>query len=1094
MRAFDRLSSRRQIRGEPTLTLLGISEEAKGAWGISENAHAAPKWTLSDTASSLAARFDRLLEERADRLAVARGASQFTYADLDRLAAGYLAACWERGWPGLGSPAALLMGHGAPQLAAALAILRGGGAVVTLNPSDPPARLSEIRDAVAPAVVITEPRFVERARAAGFDDGALVIEPGQGPPRAVETPPDALAFLICTSGSTGRPKIVMQSHRNLLHNILRYTNGLAVSQDERIAWLASHSGMQGIVTAWCGLMNGATVCPFPLAERGLAGLADWIDSERITLFDALPSILRSFDRVLPVGRTINGVRLVRLGSEPAFRSDLDIFRRRFATGTVLASVFGSSEAGTMAQMLIAPGQDIPAERLPVGGVTEGITVELRSETGEPAREGETGEIVVHGDHLSPGYWRDERLTAERFCNRDGGRSYRTGDLARRDENGNLTVIGRTDSLVKVNGHGVQLDEVEATLTQEPDVAAAAVTVKLDHRGRTRLIAYISARNQVQLSAAALREALRAKLPHQAVPHEFSFVSELPLNSNGKIDRSRLAERSGARAEPRRDDAPQTETIAALTALWARAFERDAVKEDETFLEMGGDSLTAAVIAADVHDQFGVDLGLDQFGEELTVERMASLIDAASSGAARGGVSGEHPIRREPGTESPLTFAQETFWQQAPRKGAGFNGAAGFRICGPLDTGALRRSLEQIVRRHEILRTGFVIRDGEPVAIVHPPFPIELPIVDLSTEAEPEQQALELLAADARTPFDLQGPSLLRLRLVRIRSDEHWLLRTIHHLVSDALSWDIFVSELAALYSAFRSGSASPLPDDLPLQMGDYARWERRAIDRASPAFQAELEWWRQRLKPRPPTIALPFLRPDAVDDTTDADGVVELSGRGLVGSLDDTARELGATYFMTRLAVFSALLGLETGIRELAIDTYVSLRRRAELRGTFGPLINRSVIRLGFDADMTFAEWLVTVRAEIVELHRHAWIPFDLMLQELRERGVGRPTLGTKFQTDEEPAPARFADLEVEPLQRDPVAPWAFMLLVKQTGFGERWRAVFDPKLHEPGGVERFLVGMRALAAASAAEPRRPLGELRMAGAPTHLLDGAGRS
>jgi acyl-coenzyme A synthetase/AMP-(fatty) acid ligase/acyl carrier protein len=1062
---------------------------------VRDGSPAAKNWMSSDTDSSLGGRFDRLLGTRGETLAVAGGASQFSYSALDRRAEGYLAACCERGWPGLGSRAALLMGHGSPQLAAALAVLRGGGAVVTLNPNDPPARLSEIRETVTPAVLITEPRFMERAKAAGFDDEAVVIEPAQGSPRHIDVPPDALAFLICTSGSTGRPKIVMQTHRNMLHNILRYTNGLAVRQSERIAWLASLSGMQGIVTAWCGLMNGATVYPFPLAERGLRGLADWIESNQITLFDTLPSILRSFDRVLPAGRTIQGVRLVRLGSEPAFRSDLDIVRRRFATGTVLASVFGSSEAGTMAQMLIGPDHQIPGERLPVGTVTEGITVELRSETGEPVRPGEIGEIVVYGDHLSPGYWRDERLTMQRFKEDGGRRCYWTGDLARRDENDNLTVIGRTDSLVKVNGHGVQLEEVEAALTQEPDVVAAAVTLTLDQHGHTRLIAYVSTRDQVDLSAAALREALRAKLAPQAVPHEFAFVSELPLNNNGKVDRSRLADRCIPRAHDRRDDPPRRDTIDVISALWATALDLDAIKVDETFLEMGGDSLTAAVLAADVHDRFGVDLGLDQFSDALTVERMASLIDAAASSIDEIGRDDALQLRREPEAESPLTFGQESFWHQAPKKGAGFNGAAGFRIRGALDPDALRRSLEQIVRRHEILRTGFVVRDGRPVAVVHPPPTLELSIVDLSTDPAPELRALALLASEARTAFDLRGPSLMRLSLVRVRAGEHWLLRTIHHLVSDALSWQIFVSELEALYPAFQNGSTSPLPDELPLQMGDYARWERLAIDRAAPAYQAELDWWQKRLKPRPPAIALPFLRTEAVDDTTDADGVVEvITDAELARPLDKCGREFGATYFMTRLAVFSALVGLETGIREMAIDTYLSLRRRSELRGMFGPLINRSVIRLGFDEGMSMAEWLTAVRAEIVDLQEHGWIPFDLMLQELRERGVARPILGTKFQVDEEPSPARFAGLEVEPLQRDPVAPWAFMLLVKRTGLGERWRAVFDPKMHDPGGVERFLVRMRALAAAACAEPRRPFVELGALSPRKPLLDAAGRS
>lgn len=1016
-------------------------------------------------------------------MAIGSSEGELTYRALDAFANGFLVAYRERGWPDLDGRAALLMHHGGAQVAAALAVLRGGGAVITLNPSDPPARLAEIRDAVKPAVLATEEQFLEQAREAGFSTEQIVTGPSEGPSPQSQVGPDALAFLICTSGSTGRPKIVMQTHRNMLHNILRYTNGLGVTPSERVAWLASMSGMQGIVTAWCALMNGATLCPFPLAERGLVGLADWLERERITLFDALPSILRSFDRTLPSDRTIAGVRLVRLGSEPALRSDFEIFKRRFGGSSTLASVFGCSEAGTMAQNTISPDDALSCERLSVGGATEGIEVQLLGDAGQPVPAGEVGELVVFGDHLSSGYWADEQLTAERFQTIDGRRCYRTGDLGRRDEGGALTIVGRIDSQVKIRGHGVQLEDVEAAVAQQPGVAAAAVQMKLSEDRNPSLVAYVSGLPGSELSAWGLRQALLARLPSHAVPTEFVLVAELPLTPNGKVDRAQLAELGRTVRDHEVGPAQNTETVELLAGIWAEAFERDRVDAEESFLELGGDSLTAAVIASDVYERFGVRFDLGAFDDRLTIARMATLVE--ERWAQRDDPDGAEPPppRREPRADfAPLSFAQESMWRQAPKKGAGFNGAAAFRIRGPLDVAALRRSVEQIVRRHEVLRTGFEIRDEEPVAVVHPPGEIDLPLVDLSAEPEPERTASELLAADARKPFELQSPPLLRLRLLRLRHDEHWLLRTIHHIVSDALSWRIFVTELAASYPALSRGHESPLPDELPLQMGDYARWERRWIDRESPAFRAELDWWQHQLDPRPSPIVLPFARRVPAPDTSDADGEVDLVSTGaLTAMLDSLSRKLGATYFMTRVALFSALIGLETGTQDLAMDTYLTLRRRAELRGMFGPLINQAVLRLRFSDEVSLERWIDAVRGEVVELSRHGSIPFDLLIEELLARGGRRPVLGTRIQVDEEPDSVTFGGLKVEPLPRDSVRPWAFRLMVNRIESGERWRAVFDPQLHDPVRVERFLIDMRALAVSGCAQPQRALSELHAA-------------
>jgi acyl-coenzyme A synthetase/AMP-(fatty) acid ligase/acyl carrier protein len=1037
-------------------------------------------WSAADTDSSIPDRFAHVLERRPGHFAIDGGEERLTYAELGALAQNYAQACAHSSQPEGSGCCALLLEHGGGLLAAALGSLRGGRAVVTLNPSDPAARLAQIRDRTGPELLITDSDHVDLALAAGFDERQIVCDPVPSSHVACRCSPEDLAFLICTSGSTGAPKLVMQTHRNMLHNVLRYTDGLGLQPDDRIAWLASLAGGQGLATAWSALLNGATLCPFSVHSHGVIGLADWLEQQRITVFDTLPSILRSFDRTLSRGRTIQGVRLVRLASEPALHSDFEIYRRRFDDDCALASVLGCSEAGIIAQTLIAPNAHISdGGRLPVGGVADDIDVTLIDEAGAPAGVGEQGEIVVRSKYLSPGYWRDERLTATSFQAVDGITSYRTGDVARVNGDGSLTVVGRTDRQVKIRGHRLQLEEVEAALAAQTEVAAAAAVARRSTRGEVSVTAYVVPRPGANVAPARLRRSLRAILPSHAIPSAVVALDALALNPNGKLDRERLAELEPVEASREPGRSPVSETEELLASLWAAALGRDTVGLDDPFLELGGESLMAAEIAAGVYELFGFELDLDVFDAELTIARMAAQIDRRPISHADD--SDELPplqgaARSGPG---PLSFAQETMWRQAPSKGAGFNASAAFRIRGPLDIVALNRALERIVRRHELLRTGFVERDGEPVAIVHPPAPLELELEDLSSHPDPESHANDLVAAEAHRPFDLGEPPLLRLRLLRLGQSEHWLLRAVHHIISDAPSWRIFVDELATLYSAFQEDRPSPLPEVPPLQFADYVEWERARISPGSPAYVAELDWWQRRLEPSPPAIALPFARPAPAEIASDAIGTVDhVLDQRSTAALDELGRGCGATYFMTRLAVFSALLGLETATEELAIDTYLTTRRSAALQGMMGPLINRAVLRLRCSAQLRVEDWLGVVRHEVVDLKRHGNIPFDRLLGDLRARGVRPPTLRIKFQAFYEVPPMSFAGLELEQLPRRQAHPWAFTLGVNRLPEGERWHAVFDPQIHDPAAVAAFLTRMHALAAAACAQPQQTLREI----------------
>ncbi len=1068
-------------------------------------------WAQHDTEASVTARFADRVRRDPDSPATGGQAPELTYRQLSALAQSYATRL-----PPLprGARVVLALDHDAHQIAAALAVLSRGLVLVTLNPGDPSARLREIADAVMPEVVLGDRSHRDAALAAGVRADRLIELPaaaevalegpalGEGAARAAPHPGD-LAVLICTSGSSGRPKVVMQSHGNLVDNTLRYGGGLGIEPSDRIAWLASLSGGQGMATVFTALTHGARVCPFAIARRGVTGLADWCDAAGITVFDTIPSVLRGFAQTVR-DRRLAGIRLVRLASEGAFDGDFDVFCRLFSPEARLASVYASSEAGVIAQGVRGPADRPPPGRLPVGSPAAGIEIALVDADGAPVPDGEAGEIIVTGDHLALGYWGDDALTARRLEVVDGRRRLRSGDMGRRGSDGGLTIVGRVDSQMTVRGHLLQPEEVEAALLAHPDVAAAAVTLLTSPRGDGRLTAYVAPEPGRRPEAEQLRESLRDRLPGHAIPSTIALRESLPFGANGKVDRARLVDApplappaaafpaaalpaaalppaalpDGAAAGGAPAPAP-AEVEELLIALWTEALDSEVGRHDP-FLDLGGDSLSAAVVAAGVHEALGVELDLRTFSSNLTVAGLAALIERRRS---MGGGSELPPLRRAP-RSSPLSSAQLRMWDAAeldatrPR----WHVVVPFAIRGPLDPDLLRASIAEVVARHEILRTTFTERDGQPVALVHSEMTVALTCRDLRGEDDPEGAVDAATAAELQAPFDLRAGPLLRFALLRVGEQEHRLLRVSHHLVHDALSWRTFFGELTRAYAARREGRPSPLGPEPELQYTDFVHWEREWLTPESDRWRAELAYWHRCLGPPLPPLALPFARSEPVGDGPTGPGVLRWGlAPGDSDALDRLGRQVGATYFMTRLAAFAALLALEGDSEDLVIGTPISTRIRAELQDMIGPFLNFVVLRMRFTGAPTFRGWVGEVRRTVIDAGAHATVPWERLMPELRERGVTIPRVATRFVAWSALSPMRFADLELEPLPRECDEPWGFRLGVNRAFEADRCWVEFDPREHDRDAVRAFLDRLQTLIAVVAAEPDRPLRDLHSA-------------
>ena len=498
-------------------------------------------------------------------------------------------------------------------------------------------------------------------------DPAKIDGPANNP--GLDIPASATAFLTFTSGSTGEAKAVMQTHRLIQHNAVRHNGVMTFTAEDRLTLFGSLSGGQGISNAWCALAFGATLCPFPVIERGFNGLADFIEQREITVYRLSASLFRQFMRTLPDDACFLRMRVVRVSSEPVTSDDFKTFKKHFPPSCSFVHTLSSSETGNMAQRRLSWHDTVAEGVLPIGTASEGVEIVLLDEAGNPVGPGEVGEIAIRTSYLAAGYWQGAEPATGRFATATDERKgpYRTGDMGRFNADGLLLHLGRKDARVKLRGYRIDLSEIEAELLRLPVVDKAIVGTVERAGNEPRLVAYLILRSGHPASAGAIRSSLRAALPRHMVPSAFVFFEEYPLTPHGKIDRERLRQTYAARSEVAADDAPRTETEILLAGVWRDTFDLSEVGRNDDFMDLGGDSLMAAVIAAGIHDARGVEIDIATFFEHPVLADLARVVDGLQEGVAE---KPPAPAPREARTAKfPLSFGQEFYWQWSQSQNA-----------------------------------------------------------------------------------------------------------------------------------------------------------------------------------------------------------------------------------------------------------------------------------------------------------------------------------------------------------------------------------------------------------------------------------------
>ncbi|HEY0174085.1 MAG TPA: amino acid adenylation domain-containing protein [Pyrinomonadaceae bacterium] len=1020
--------------------------------------------------------FEEQAERTPDAVALVFDEERLTYAELnaraDRLA-NYLRS--------LGVGAEALVGvmseRSREMVVALLGVLKAGGAYVPLDPAYPAQRVSFMLEDAQVKVLLTQESLAgglppHGARVVLLDaDWPLIERAGAAPLRALATD-DNLAYVIYTSGSTGRPKGVAIAHASAV-TMVRWA--LDTFTGEELGGVLASTSIcfdLSVFELFVPLSRGGKVI---LAADALA-LAGLPAAAEVRLVNTVPSAMAELVRSGAVPET---VLTVNLAGEPLQRKLVEQIYERTRAGRVL-NLYGPSEDTTYSTFDVVESDE--HARVTIGRPIADTRAYLLDARLRPVPQGVTGELYLGGAGLARGYLGRPALTAERFVpdpfsGEAGARLYRTGDLARFLPDGRMEYLGRADFQIKLRGFRIELGEIEAALAQHPSARECLVAARAEG-GETRLVAYVLREpGEAAPTTSDLRRFLAAKLPDYMIPSVFVHLDEWPLTPNGKIDRRALPAPTPFRLELEASFvAPRDQSEELLASIFAAVLGVERVGSDDNFFDLGGHSLLATQVIARVRDSFLVELPLRDFFRTPTVAGLAREL-ARALGAGRPLPEPIVPAERA-GVPPPLSFAQQRLWFLDQLEDFGrtaYNIPVAIRLRGRLDARALELGLGEIVNRHEALRTTFAEEGGEPVQVIAPPGPWALPVEEVDYEGE----ALRRAAAEARERFDLARGPLLRARLLRVASEHHVLLLTMHHIVSDGWSIGVLVRELVALYEAFSAGRPSPLAP-LPVQYADYVRWQRARL--GGELLEAQMAYWRKQLGGELPALDLPSNRPAHAPRTYQAAAEPWKLAPELGEGLRALGRRHNATLYMTLLGAFQSLLSRYTAAEDLAVGTPVAGRLRVETEGLIGVFVNMLVMRGDLSGDPTFAELLERTREVTLEAHANQEVPFEMLVEELRpERDFDHaPLFQVMLVLQNAPLPAlKLGPLSVEQIEAGGgAAKFDLILFVREDedGIGGTWE--YDADRFDAATVGRMAGHFETLLRGIVEDPGRRLSEL----------------
>ncbi|MBN3960151.1 non-ribosomal peptide synthetase [Nostoc sp. NMS8] len=1045
--------------------------------------------------------FESQVDSTPDAIAVVFENQQLTYYELNYRAnqlAHYLQSL------GVGSDVlvGLCVERSLEMVVGLLGILKAGGAYVPLDPEYPQDRLSFILEDAQVSVLLTQQQLVDRfpqhqANQVCLDtDAQLISQSGQDNPiSGVQT--NNLAYIIYTSGSTGQPKGIAMNQLSLGNLILWHRENLKISRGAKTLQFASINfdvSFQEIFTTWC---SGGTL--FLIGEelrRDTSALLGFLQQKAIERM-FLPFVaLQQLAEVAVGSELVNSHlrEIITAGEQLQITPAISQWLCKL-TDCTLHNHYGPSESHLATSFtlnnLVETWPLIP----PIGRPIANTQIYILDRFLQPVPVGIPGEVYISGVLLAQGYFNRPELTQERFISNPfstdlDSRLYKTGDLARYLPDGNIESLGRIDNQVKIRGFRIELGEIEAVLSQL-DVQASCVIAREDIPGNKSLVAYIVPQKEQTLTVNFVRNFLKEKLPEYMVPSAIAILEALPLTPNGKLDRRALPIPDLHSQLSDKYAAPRSPIEEILSIIWAQVLKVKQVGIHDNFFELGGHSLLATQLISRVRTSLKVELPLRSLFAAPTVAQLSQKVQQLQQQDLEITASAILPRARD--TELPLSFAQTRLWflDKLNPNSAFYNIPLALRLVGNLEVAALQQSLQEIIHRHEALRTNFITVDGQPSQIIQIQPDSTVSVVDLQhlstlvlSEAEVTEQeiALQQLAQQqAQRPFDLETEALIRATLVVLSETEHGLLVCIHHIVFDGWSMGVFVQELAALYNAYSQGQPPSLMP-LPIQYADFALWQRQWLQ--GDVLQSQLNYWQQQLKDAPALLSLPTDRPrPAVQTFAGAYQEFALSIE-LTQRLEKLSQEQGCTLFMTLLAAYDTLLYRYTGVADILVGSPIANRDRSEIEGLIGFFVNNLVMRTNLAGNPSFSELLSRVREVALSAYAHQNLPFEMLVEALQpERDLSHtPIFQVMFALQNASiSEVELTGLTVSPLMSEGItAKFDLTLIMQNTATGLLGVWEYNTDLFDASTIKRMSNHFVTLLSAIVTNPQEQISQLSL--------------
>lgn len=939
------------------------------------------------TYASIGANFDHIVATYPDAVAISYQGKEYTYSALDAQAT-YLATQLTDKYNVLTDQVvSIYMDRSDRLIISMLAAIKIGAVYSVFDKKTPVARLSEVISDNSTKVLVTDEALIEISDVPVLQfNKSFTIEQEntKSVPSSAAVGPDNCVSLIYTSGSTGKPKAVEVTNRGLLNYASWFIDTNRISTNDRSMLLSSVSFDLCYTSIWPVLLAGGTLVVLPELEMFDPEIVtDQISKEQVTYLKMTPSHFNALVRSdkFREGNHADYLKLIVIGGEKIKSSDLQRFYETEANRAItFLNEYGPTEAtvGVVTKKITYDNLNGFKVEEPIGKPIRNTQVYILNDQQSLVPVGVTGEIGISGECLAKGYYQSEGETARRFIEHPfikGQKLYLTGDLGKLNHEGDLVIAGRKDDQAKIRGFRVEPAEIQCVLLENERILDAVVITEKGDNNETHLVGHYVG----EIGQQEVRDHLNAHLPDYMIPSHLIQMDKLPVNSNGKVNRSLLPKYKEVFSQQRENEyvAPTTKNQEVLCNIWKKVLDRDQIGITDNFFDLGGHSLTAVTVVSEVYKALSVQLNLATIFKYPTVSGLANEITKAPKTTYE-----NIPIVPE-AENYELSYAQRRLWlinQMEGMASSAYTIQYAFELSGDLDAKCMAEAFNKLVERHESLRTVMVAEGDQPRQVVLTPEAcnVSLAFEDLKG-ANKEEEIQELLLREAHHSFDLSEGPLFNPLLVAVAPKVHLLSISMHHIISDAFSMQVIYREIIALYNHLVTGELLALTP-LPIQFKDYAVWENNRLD----DFQSDhLEYWKKQFKNEVLPLELPsdFVRPSLKNYQGEV--VEAYFNESDIKGLRQLCNKSNASLYIGLVACVRNLLTRYTGQQDTVIGIPISGRIHEDLSSQIGFFINTLAIRNQVDIESSFLESLENEKGVFTAAYAHQDLPFDQLVEEL---------------------------------------------------------------------------------------------------------------